>query len=319
MLSQGILAGICVGLMEIPSIALIPDYFRKRLGLALGLAISGAPAGGLIYSAVFRAVLNATSFSWATRVLGFVVLVTLGIAIVIIRPLDAARKSKTRKFFDLSAFRDAPFLCMFVDAFFAYCAALVPYFITPAFAASVSTVLRLATEVTADRPQLGTSSNTASYLIVVLNGSQLFGRLIPAAFSDYYGGADMLLIAQALVGVLGLHWITVATVGGFVEFIIFVGFISGMVATLPATVIPYICPAPETLGTRIGMIYGAAGFGVLIGNPVALAATGDMSRRERFLGAQLWMGLCALVGAALFILPSKSAKKNRKAILTNVE
>lgn len=138
MLTQGILAGICVGLMEVPSIALIPVYFQKRLGLALGLAISGAPAGGLIYSAVFRATLTAAGFGWATRAIGFIVLVTLGLAAVIIKPQDANRKAKARKFFDLDFFREAAFLCMFFDAFFAYCAALVPYFITPAFAVAVS-------------------------------------------------------------------------------------------------------------------------------------------------------------------------------------
>ena len=139
MLTQGILAGICVGLMEVPSIALIPDYFKKRLGLALGMAISGASAGGLIYSAVFRAILIRASFGWATRAIGFIVLATLGIAMLIIRPLDKARKSQSRKFFDLRAFKETPFLLTFLDAFLAYCAALVPYFITPAFAVSVST------------------------------------------------------------------------------------------------------------------------------------------------------------------------------------
>ena len=142
MLTQGILAGISVGLMEVPSIALIPDYFRKHLGLDLGLAISGAPAGGLIYSAIFRAVLNAGGFGWATRAIGFIVLVTLGIAILIIKPLDASRKVSERKSFDLSAFRDAPFVCMLIDAFFAYCAALVPYFITPSYAIAVSRNIR---------------------------------------------------------------------------------------------------------------------------------------------------------------------------------
>ena len=125
----------------------------------------------------------------------------------------------------------------------------------------------------------------------------------------------MLLVAQALIGVLGLHWITVATLGGFVEFLIFVGFISGMVATLPAATIPYICPSPDTLGTRIGMIYASAGLGTLIGNPVALATVGNATTRGDFLGAQLWMGMCALVGAALFIVPARSAKRNRKAML----
>lgn len=95
------------------------------------------------------------------------------------------------------------------------------------------------------------------------------------------------------------------------------GIFSGMLATLPATVIPYICPNPDTIGTRIGMLYGSAGVGALIGNPIALAATGDTSTRQGFLGAQLWMGICALVGAAFFVLPARTAKRNREALLEN--
>lgn len=127
----------------------------------------------------------------------------------------------------------------------------------------------------------------------------------------------MLLLAQILMGVLGLHWITIATHGGFIEFLIFIGFISGMVATLPPTVIPYICPKPETLGTRIGVIYASAGIGVLIGNPVALAITGDTSKREGFLGAQLWMGICSLIAAAFFVLPAKEGDRNWRAAVKN--
>lgn len=125
----------------------------------------------------------------------------------------------------------------------------------------------------------------------------------------------MLLLSQFLTGLLGLHWITVATKGGLIEFLIFIGFISGMVATLPSTVIPFISPDPSTLGTRIGVIYACAGFGVLIGNPVALAATGDTSTREGFLGAQLWMGICALIATAFFILPTREAHKNWMAAM----
>ena len=123
----------------------------------------------------------------------------------------------------------------------------------------------------------------------------------------------MHLWSQAIVGVLGLHWITVATLGGFIEFLIFTGFMSGAVATLASTVIPFICPNSETLGTRIGIIYAVAGIGVLIGNPIALALTGDTSRREGFLGAQLWIGICALIGAAFYIIPVAHAKENRAA------
>lgn len=163
--------------------------------------------------------------------------------------------------------------------------------------------------------QIGTTKNTANYLITVLNAAQLVGRFVPAWLNDFYGGADMLLFAQVLIGILGLHWITIATLGGLVEWLIFVGIFSGMVATLPAVTIPFISPNPDTLGTRIGFIYGAAGLGALVGNPIAFAATGNTSVRHGFLGAQLWMGLCGLLGAAWFIVPGRSAKRNRKAML----
>lgn len=150
-------------------------------------------------------------------------------------------------------------------------------------------------------------------MLAVLNASQFFGRIIPTALSDIYGGSDLLMLAQILFGLLGFHWIGVSNVGGFVEFLILVGFVSGMIATLPATVIPYVSPNPETLGTRVGMAYAVAGVGVLIGNPVALALTESTSRRSGFLGVQLFMGFFALAGAVAFILPARVAKRNWKA------
>lgn len=162
--------------------------------------------------------------------------------------------------------------------------------------------------------KLGQSAQAGPYLVAVLNASQFFGRVIPPALSDYYGGANMLVLAQASVGLLGLHWITIRSSGGFIEFLVVVGFISGAVASLPPVVIPFLNPdKPEQIGTRIGMAYAAAGIGVLVGNPIALATVPrDVSivGPGGFLGAQLFMGLCSLVGAAFFVLPAQVAGKN---------
>ncbi len=299
MLSQGILAGLCVGLLYIPSVALIPLYFKDRRGLALGLALSGAPIGGIIYSVVFRAALTNISFGWATRIVAFIVLATLAAANILIRPLDhiQIRTNANRQFLDLKAFREIPFTFFFIAAFMIYCAWLIPYFLTPRFALT-----------------LGTDSDTATYLIAVLNAAQFFGRVIPAWLSDKYGGAYMLFLAEIATAILGFSWITIATVGGFVEFQIFYGFVSGMVATLPAVVVPYVCPSLAVLGTRMGMIYAAAGVGVLIGNPVALATMGNRGERRDFLGPQLWMGVCAAVGAGFFVITVVRAEKQRKGV-----
>ena len=124
----------------------------------------------------------------------------------------------------------------------------------------------------------------------------------------------MLLFAQVLTAILALSWISISTVGGFVEFQIFYGFVSGMLATLPAVVVPYVCPTLAVLGTRMGMIYAAAGVGVLIGNPVALATLGHDGNRHDFLGAQLWMGLCAALGAGFYAVTAVKAERQRKAV-----
>ena len=48
MLTQGVLLGICSGLLYIPSIAMVPVYFHRKRGLALGLSTAGGSIGGVI-------------------------------------------------------------------------------------------------------------------------------------------------------------------------------------------------------------------------------------------------------------------------------
>ena len=296
LLTQGLLSGLACGLLYIPSVALIPLYFRHRRGLALGCALAGAPLGGIIYPIVFRALLNNPSagFGWATRAIALISLLTLGSAALLLHPMKQLQRSG-RDFFEWAALREVPFTAFVCAAFLIYCAWLVPYFLTPAFALS-----------------LGASADTSFYLLAVVNAGQLVGRLGPAFLSDYVGGEWMLLAAQVGSGILGLSWIAINSIGGFVEFQIFYGVVSGMTATLPAVVIPYVCPSLAVLGTRMGMVYASAGMGILVGCPVALAAI-DPERGD-FLGAQLWMGLCALVGASVYTIVAYAAAKQRKSV-----
>jgi hypothetical protein len=49
-LAQGFCIGIGGGLLFVPSVAILPTYFRRRLGLAVGLAASGSSMGGMLLS-----------------------------------------------------------------------------------------------------------------------------------------------------------------------------------------------------------------------------------------------------------------------------
>lgn len=280
--------------MYIPSVALLPLHFRHRRGLAIGLGLAGAPVGGIIYPIVFRSLLNSVGFGWATRVIAFIVLVTLAAATTIIRPSQQLQRP-ARSLLDLQAFREVAFSAFFVASFLVYNAWIIPYFLDPAFALS-----------------LGATQNSAYYMPAILNATQLLGRILPSYLSDIIGGEYLLLVAQIATGVLGLSWITVRSIGGWIEIQIFYGFFSGMVANLGAVVIPYLCPSLDVLGTWTGMIYASAGVGILVGNPIALALShveaGD------FLGAQLWMGLTALTGAVFFSITAIKAARRREMV-----
>ena len=293
LLCQGVLLGLCSGLLYIPSLALIPLYFKDNRGLAFGLALAGTSIGGIIYPIVFRRLLDSVGFGWATRIIGFIAFTTLGGALIIAKPLPLMEKP-SRDFLELSAMKELPFLAFMMTAFLTFCAFLVPFFFTPTFA------------ITA----LGTSDSTAFYLIAVINAAQLFGQVIPAWLSDHIGGEAMLGAAILLDAVLGFCWISANSMGRFVAFLIFYGFSSGMIVTLPPIVMPYVCPSLAVLGTRLGMVYASAGLGALIGAPVAISAA---SSTGGFLGAQLWVGSCAFVASVLFSVTGVAAWRQRQA------
>ncbi|TVY78498.1 Non-canonical non-ribosomal peptide synthetase FUB8 [Lachnellula suecica] len=290
MLSQGVLVGFCLGLLYIPSVAIIPLYFKRHRGLALGIATAGGSLGGVIYPIVFRRILQQLGFGWANRIIGFIALVTLITANIIIRPL-ASRA--TRNLVDLSAFRDVPYASFTVAGFLLFAGVLVPFFLAPTYASQ----------------HLSASSDLSFYTLSILNAAQFFGRIIPAILSDYIGPEVLLLGAEVAAGILAFAWIAVSSTAGFIVWLLFFGFISGMVVTLPAAVLPWISPSLAVIGTRLGMLYAIAGIGFLISTPVATAA--DQSTGG-YLGAQIWIGACCFVAAGFYLITCREANKMRR-------
>lgn len=296
MLSQGILVGICAGLLYIPSIALIPLYFKRYRGLALGLATAGGSFGGVVYPIVFRRLLDAIGFGWATRTIGFITLASLAIASLLIKPMGPR---STRNLFETSALRDLPYVSFVAAGLLLFAGLLVPYFLATDYASTT----------------LHTSSDLSFYVLAVLNAAQFLGRVIPAILSDWIGPELLLLGAEFMAGVLGFCWIAVdySSVAGYIVWLVAYGFISGMAVTLPPAVLPYICPNLAVIGTRLGMMYAVAGLGFLISSPVALALVRvHADERTDFLGAQAWVGACCICAAGCYLVTAIEARKRRR-------
>ena len=92
---------------------------------------------------------------------------------------------------------------------------------------------------------------------------------------------------------------------GLAAFSVLYGLFSGSLVSLPPAAVARLTDDLSRVGTRLGMCFALAAFGLLIGNPVAGVLvdlrTGDFSRAQIFNG-------CIVLGAAAFIWGARVAK-----------
>lgn len=172
----------------------------------------------------------------------------------------------------------------------------VPYFLSPRFSIE----------------SLNGSRSFSLSLPSILNAGQFLGRLFFSWLSDFklgQAGPELyMLAAEVLLGLLGLCWIGVHNTAGFIPWLVIYGIVSGLPLNLPALVLPHICPNMAVYGTRLGMLYAAAGVGFLISTPIATALT---SSSKAFLGSQIWTGSTSLAAASLFVFVAMTARRRR--------
>ena len=103
-LSQGILVGMGCGLIYVPSLPIVSQWFNKRRGLANGITSAGSGIGGLAMSFAIQATIEKLGIAWALRITGIVALAVNVPACVVLRTRDNYI-FPNRKVFDLVLFR----------------------------------------------------------------------------------------------------------------------------------------------------------------------------------------------------------------------
>ena len=114
-LAQAICIGLGNGLLFVPSVAILPQYFTTHKAFANGVAASGSSFGGIIYPIVFRQLYPRIGFPWATRVLGFISVATAGFSCLIMRPRVMPKHK--RHLTDLAAFKEPPYTLFCIAMF----------------------------------------------------------------------------------------------------------------------------------------------------------------------------------------------------------
>ncbi|KAJ5688646.1 MFS-type transporter dbaD [Penicillium macrosclerotiorum] len=277
-LAQGICVGLAAGCLFVPSVAILPQYFRRKRGFANGLAASGSSIGGVVYPIMFNQLQEKIGFPWATRAIGFLCFGTTFISFSIMRVRFAPKEK--RKLYQFSAFKD-PAYCLFAAAMFLGFLGFYNFlFYVQSYAIDTGIV----------------DSNLGFYLLSMLNAASTFGRIGPNFIADHTGPLNMLTPAVTITSILAFVWIRVHTVAGMIVLTILYGFFSGGFVSLPPVVMASMTPDVRDLGTRLGMVFAITSIGLLIGTPIGGAILADTNN---YLGVQLFTACCLIASAAL--------------------
>lgn len=279
-LAQGVCVGLGAGCLFLPSVALVATYFTTKRALAIGVVAAGGSIGSVIYPIVFHRLQPRIGFPWATRVIGFIILGTLMISIMVMR--TRLPPKTMRNILDLSAFRNASFSLFSIGLFLSFAGLYVPIFYLIIWA-------QKHTHVTSD---------LSFYMLAVLNGASVFGRVIPGLLADRFGALELTIACTVAASVFSYIAIAVDALGGVIVFAIFYGFVSGAVVSLPSAVVAVLAPDIRVVGTWMGMSFCFAATGILVGNPIA--GTIINISENRFADGFIFSGTLVMAAGVLF-------------------
>ncbi|MCJ1249423.1 hypothetical protein MMC30_006647 [Trapelia coarctata] len=278
LLSQGICSPIGSSAIFYAATCAVSTWFFHHRALALGIIAAGSGLGGMIFPILVEHLLPKIGFPWTMRVAAFLILALLVPAHVTVK----SRLSPTPHPFIIRAFvkplRELPFALMAIGSFFLFFSFFLPY-----------------NFVILQAEAIGMPQSLSTYLVVILNGSSIFGRTIPPYLADRLGRFNVMIITTLFTGIICLAiWLPSKSNTPIIVFAALYGFSSGALVSVAQACIGQIGDI-RAFGLRNGVLWAITGIAALCGNPIggALLTGGDGS----FAHLQIFTGVMTLVGA----------------------
>jgi MFS family permease len=277
MLVFGILNGISTSLLFVPCFTVIGHWFNIRRGFATGIAALGGAVGGIIYPTVLQALIPHAGWATATRALGFILAFLCSISCLLVRKRLPSLVNGSAKL-DLMILSKPIYAVAIAAVFMIECALFIPL----TYLSSYST-------------HMGFNDAFGSQLLIAINASSIFGRIIPGFLSDKLGRFNTLIFITSLmaISVLGI-WLPLGnTKSGILSFAILFGFASGSGINLVPVCIRQLCRTEE-YGRYYATCNTIVSIGLLVGIPIA----GEIikSNHGAYWGLIIFVGMCYVGG-----------------------
>lgn len=297
---QGLMVGMCATMISIPGTLVLPTWFDKRKSTAMGIAVSGAGLGGVVFSLALNKVIQETGDQkWALRMTGFVTFAVSGFATAFLRPRKQKARNELRStkdrvmanlrtVFDFSAFRSYPFSLL----------ALWFGIVVMGYVIVVFSYANYATGI-------GLNRNQASTLLAVVNASQVVGRPLVGQMGDICGRYNAAGFFCAYIGILIFaFWMRATTYAELMVLAVLIGAPVGVASTMAQSL---ALDSLESIGQqgKIPAVWSTLNIVVglfclpaeVIG--LKLKTTG---RANNFAHAQIYAGSCYFAGFLIMLV-----------------
>ncbi len=249
-LAFGLGLGMGVGLVYVPAIGCVQPWFKRRRGLAAGLASAGIGAGTLVAPLLLTAAIEGLGWRAALRWMALSVLL-LGLAgTLLLRRAPTAKAGAAQLVAGHSlaqALRTPAFRWMYVMTLLAAPSMFIPF-------AHVSAAAR----------DLGVGEAQAVGLVGLIGVGSLLGRFGIGALADRLGRPLTLTLAQAAMGASFLLWAGAGGYPAMVAFALCLGLsYGGIVSLMPALCMDHF--GARAVASIIGTLYTGAALGNLAG------------------------------------------------------
>ncbi|KAG2220100.1 hypothetical protein INT45_005861 [Circinella minor] len=283
-LTQGILFGTGVSLMYVTIMAVAPQYFDKRRGLALGLIASGSGIGGLIMPFIMTPINRSLGAAWTYRVVGFICLGCDLVACLLVndrKPLIKQRK-KISDIIKFDVFKNKNFCIWCLGAMIQMFGYYIPFFFLPSYAT-----------------WLGLSANDGSSLIAIGSALNFVGRILAGILADRFGLVNVNIIFLFISGLCTLLiWTFAYSFGTLMAYSAVFGCFSGSYFSLVSPITLNILGSDRfPSGLSIVLITNIVS---VFGPNIASAIDGGVGAQP-YLAYKMFAGVSYIVAAFVMI------------------
>lgn len=213
-LTQGLLISLGLAFILIPSISLLPQWFRTKRSLAMGIATGGSGLGGIMYNLAMQRIIEKKSVKWAL-IVQFILGTTLSFIALLL--------TRTRREIVL---KNSKVEVQLLDK--QLLINLCPWLIYGWVSMTVLGYIILLYSLSAFTTSLGYSSEQGSYVSCMVSVGNVVGRPIIGHIADRYGPISIGVLVHLLVAIFAwAMWIPCRNLATAITFALIEGALMG--------------------------------------------------------------------------------------------